>query len=155
MAKINNRTQAILENMILSRFEDRRSALVKEIDEINERNQEIAEENKDKCKEFICQYMEHANELIQKVLKTAGLEIHRYNTNHAVCLFYSTSGKLDDNWKRYIRPIEKKSERMAALKQELDALLAKRKKAMDELVLRASLGCKYDDVMEFINNLEV
>lgn len=155
MAKINNKTQAILEDMIISKFEDKRSALVKEIDEIKERDYELATENKDKCKERICQYVEHADELIHKVLKTAGLEIgSRYSGPHFVCLLDS-DGELRSDWKGYIKPIAKKSERLAALEKELDELLAKCKKAMNELVLRANLGCKYDDVMEFINNLEV
>jgi hypothetical protein len=156
MAKINNKTQAILENMIVGKFEDKRKALVEEIEEIKKRNQEIADENKDKCKDFICQYMEHANELIHKILKTAGLEVggKYYYSSHAVCLFDS-DGALKSDWKDYVRPIAKESERLTKLEQELDVLLFKCKKAMNELVLRASLGCKYDDVMEFINNLEV
>lgn len=156
MAKINNKTQAILEDMIVSKFEDKRSALVKEIDEIRERDYEIATENKEKCKDSIVRVIEKAQNDIAKLLKVAGLEVwNRYSGPHFYCLLNS-DGELRSDWKGYIKPIaKKKSMRLAALEKELDELLAKCKKAMNELVLRANLGCKYDDVMEFINNLEV
>lgn len=156
MAKINNKTQAILEDMIVSKFGDKRKALVEEIESIKERDGEIANENKDKCKDSIIRVVEKAQNDIAKLLKVAGLELgNKYSSVlHFECLLNS-NGELRSDWKGYIKPIVKKSMRLAALEQELDALLAKCKKAMDELVLRASLGCKYDDVMEFINNFEV
>jgi hypothetical protein len=155
MAKINNKTQAILENMIVGKFEDKRKALVEEIEAIKERDYEITTENKEKCKDSIVRVVEKAQNDIAKLLKVAGLEIvSRYSGSHFVCLLNS-DGEIRGNWKDYIKPIEKKSGRLATLEQELETLLAKCKKAMDELVLRASLGCKYNDVMEFINNLEV
>jgi len=156
MAKINNKTQAILENMIVGKFEDKRKALVEEIDAIKERDNEINNENKDKCKDSILRVVDKAQDDIAKLLKTAGLELRSKYTDrecHFTRLF--DSGELEHDWKDYVKPIAKKSERLTKLEQELDALFAKCKKAMDELVLRASLGCKYDDVMEFINNLEV
>lgn len=157
MAKINNKTQAILENMIVGKFEDGRKALIEEIDAIKNRDYEIATENKEKCKDSIVRVVEKAQNDITELLKVAGLEIRsRYNNNpHFVCLL-NYDGEIRSDWKGSIKPIEKKkSGRLATLEQELETLLAKRKRAMDELVLRASLGCKYDDVMEFINNLEV
>jgi hypothetical protein len=155
MAKINNKTQAILENMIVGKFEDKRKALVEEIEAIKERDYEITTENKEKCKDSIVRVVEKAQNDIAKLLKVAGLEIaSRYSGPHFVCLLNS-DGEIRSDWKGYIKPIEKKSGRLATLEQELETLLAKCKKSMDELVLRASLGCKYDDVMEFINNLEV
>lgn len=156
MAKINQRTQHILESMIVNKFSEKRNALAKELDAIKERDCEIANENMDKCKDFICRYMEHADELIHKALKTAGLEIgsRYYYGGHAICLFDSDC-KLKSNWKEYVRPIAKKDAKRKEVEQKLDELTTKCRKAMDELILRASLGCKYDDVMKFINNLEV
>lgn len=156
MAKINNKTQEILENMIVCKFEDKRSALVEEIDAIKKRDSEITNENKDKCKDSIIRVVEKAQNDITKLLKTAGFELrNKYHNRECHFTRMFDSGELEHDWKDYIKPIAKKDERLTALERELEALIAKCKKAMDELVLRASLGCKYDDVMEFINNLEV
>jgi vacuolar-type H+-ATPase subunit I/STV1 len=156
MAKINNKTQAILENMIVGKFEDKRKALVEEIDAIKNRDYEITTENKEKCKDSIVRVVEKAQNDIAKLLKTCGLEIgHKFYEGEHFTYLVDSDGEIKSNWKEYIRPIAKKSAKQEALEQELETLLAKCKKAMDELILRASLGCKYSDVMEFINNLEV
>jgi hypothetical protein len=157
MAKINNRTQAILENMIVGKFEDKRKALVEEIDATKNRDYEIIAENKERCKDSIVRVVEKAQNDITKLLKVAGLEIGSGCSDsslHFVCLL-TPYGEIRSDWKGYIKPIENKSGRLETLEQELKTLLTKCKKATDELILRASLGCKYNDVMEFINNLEV
>lgn len=157
MAKINQRTQHILESMIVDKFKEKRNALSSELDAINERNSEIVRENKDKSRESIVRAINKAQEDITKVLKNAGLEIYRrYYGSHFVNLL-DDDGELKSNWKEYIRPISNKgkSAKQQSLEEDLEELDTKRRKAMDELVLRASFGCKYNDVMEFINNLEV
>lgn len=154
MAKINNTTQYILKNLILDKFKEKREALSSEIDAIKKRNYEINEENKDKCKESIIRVMRKAHDDVTKLLKIGGLEIGgQYHGTHLTSLFYC--GKLRDNWKEYIQPIVKKGAKQLLLEKDLTELDTKCRKAMDELVLRANLGCKYDEVVSFINNLEV
>ena len=157
MAKIDKRTQGILESMIVDKFKEKRAALSYELDAIKERNSEIVKENKDKCRDTIIRVMTKAQEDIVKTLKNAGLKIDgRYYADHIVCMFNS-DGELRSDWKDYIKPIASKSKsaRQSALEEDLEELDAKCRKAMDELVLRASLGCKYNEVMEFVNNIEV
>lgn len=156
MSKINTRTQNILESMILEKFEEKREALESELDAITKRDREIVKENTEKCKDAIVCVVDKASNDIVKLLKTAGLEIgHKYyDCNHFVCLFNS-DGKLKENWKDYIRPIAEKSKRQQSLEEDLEEHTSKCKKAINELVLRVTLGCKYNDVVDFINNLEV
>lgn len=155
MTKIDKRTQYILENMIVDKFKKKRAALSSELDAIKERNSEIVKENKDKCRETLIRVIKKAQDDIIKALKNAGLEIGgRYYANHIVCMF-NADGELRSDWKDSIRPIASKSERQQHLEEDLEELDTKCRKAIDELVLRASLGCKYNDVMEFLDNLEV
>ena len=155
MARINNTTQYILKNMILDKFKAKRDVLSSELDAIKKQNYEIANENKDKSRESIVRIMDKAQDDIVKILKSAGLEIDGgYRGAHPLCLFDS-KGKLQCNWKDYLHPIGNKNKKLQSLEEDMKELDDKCRKAMDELVLRATLGCKYDDVMEFINNLEV
>lgn len=157
MAKIDKRTQHILESMIVDKFKEKRAALSSELDAIKERNSEIVKENKDKCRETIVRAMSKAHDDIVKALKNAGLEMGgRYYGIHLVNMFNS-DGELRSDWRDCIKPIASKSKsaRQQSLEGDLKELDTKCRKAIDELVLRASLGCKYNDVMEFINNLEV
>lgn len=156
MAKINNRTQDILMSMVANKFSEKRNAINFELDEIKNRNAEILKENKEKVKERIQQVMDKAQEDVLKLLKTAGFKLGgRYRTNSIFTLFNSDDGKLSYYWYEYISSTASKSKRQEELEADLNTLDEKCRRAMDELVLRANLGCKYDDVMEFINNLEV
>lgn len=156
MAKINNRTQDILMSMVANKFSEKRDALNSELDEIKNRNAEIYRENRDKVKERIQQVMDKAQEDILKLLKTAGIKLGgRYHTNSIITLFNNDDGKIGHYWYEYISSVTPKSKHQEELEADLNTLDEKCKRAMDELVLRANLGCKYDDVMEFINNLEV
>lgn len=155
MAKIDKRTQGILESMIVDKFKDKRNVLSSELDAIKERDRVIISENKDKCRDSIVRVMCKAQNDIMKILKNAGLEIgNGYDCSNIICLF-DCDCELRKNWDRNVIPIAKKNPRQLYIEENLKELDNKRRKAIDELVLRATLGCKYNEVMDFINNLEV
>lgn len=158
MARLNSDAREILCQMVAERASEKREALVAELDRIDASLENDYKKRLACASKKLAGIIDHASEEVDKVLATYGLQWgKRYRSGvYNIGSVVGDDGKLKPNPGDYIEPIKETvtSKRRDGLKEDINQLAAKVAKAEQEILLRASLGMKYDEVVAIVNGFE-
>lgn len=158
MARLNSDAREILCQMVAERASEKREALVAELDGLDASLENDYKRRLASASKKLADIIDHASEEVDKVLATYGLQWgERYrNGAYNIGSIVGDDGKLKPNPDDYIKPVKETvtSRRRDGLKEDINQLAAKVAKAKQEILLRASLGMKYDEVVAIVNGFE-
>lgn len=160
MARLNSDAREILCQMVTERAKEKREALVAELDGIDASLENDYKKRLACASKKLAGVIDRASEEVAKVLVTYGLKwgTKRYGSGvHNIdSIIDSDNGKLKSDLDDYIKPVKETvtPKRRDNLKEDIDQLDAKVAKAKQEILLRASLGMKYDEVVAIVNGFE-
>lgn len=160
MARLNNDAREILCNMVSGKASEKRAALVAELDGLEQALNNDYKKRLEAARPKIDEAIQDARKKINDILTTYELQFGSQRYEHDV---YNINDIIDCGGNlikpsllvNYIRPVKEASnKRREGLKQDIEDLDAKVAKAKQEILLRAALGMKYDEVVGIINSFE-
>ena len=162
MARITEATRGLLRQKILEKSQDKRDALVGEIEKLADCIDAESDKIKAKAIDRIKKEFDTFNKNVASILKGYGLKWRlQYSYDYTVKdIIAVSSGKAyikSDAGGMFERINDGKdaaSNRLDNLRIDLKELDRKRSKACDDIELRVALGAKFDEVVELINNLQ-
>lgn len=159
MARLNSDAREILCQMVTERASEKREALVAELDGLDASLENDYKKRLACASKKLVGIIDHASEEVDKVLATYGLQwgSKRYGSGaYNIGSIIGDDGKLKPDQDDYIKPIKETvtSKRRDGLKEDINQLDAKVAKAKQEILLRAALGMKYDEVVAIVNSFE-
>lgn len=160
MARLNSDAREILCNMVTEKASGKRSALVAELDGIDASLHKEYKKRLANARAEIDRVVHCAQNKINTILGDYRLQwkAKRYgNGFYNIGCIISDNGELTSNLEVYIAPPDPAKEavkRRENLKQDIEELDAAVAKAKQEILLRAALGMKYDEVVGIINSFQ-
>ena len=157
MARLNNDTREILCKMVTEKAEAKREQLVMRLTDLDDERSKSYEER-----------VKSARKDIELMIPTIKIGIGRILQKHKLgwkkCSSYSDNnhtfedifddGELRKDLTSYFSNLESEPNRRKLVKQQLEQLDAAVAKAKQEILLRAALGMKYDEVVAIINGFQ-
>lgn len=153
MARLNNDTREILNNMIYEKSNKKRMMLNEQIRSIEDQSSADYKERVEKAKKELGSYAKNIESGVEAILRRHNLAYGTYrydDTKYSFNDIYS-SGRVRDNLEDYLSDALKETAEEKSLRKELDDLEDKVHKAKQELLLRAALGISYDEIMNIVN----
>ena len=156
MAKLNNDAREILCDMVTEKAAAKRKQLVMRLTDLDNERSESYEERVKAARKDIELMIPTIKIGIDRILQKhkLGWKIDSYTDNPCTFDDIFNDGELRDNLTRYFSNLESEPNRRKLVKQQLDQLDAAVAKAKQEILLRAALGMKYDEVVAIVNSFQ-
>ena len=156
MARLNSDAREILCDMVTEKAAAKRKRLTDRMDELDKESSESYEERVKKAR--------HDIELMIPTIKT-GIDriLQKYRLGWRACRYgYGNhtfedifdDGELRNDLTDYFSNLESESSRRNVVGRQLEELDAAVSKAKQEILLRAALGMKYDEVVAIVNSFQ-
>ena len=153
MARLNNDAREILCNMVTEKAKDKRKKLTEDLTAIDNEYYADYKSRLASAREELEHLVASINHEIDRIFRKHKLEWNecRYaGCKHTLEDIFS-NGKLKSNIDDYIGNAAKNPNRRLLVETQLKDLDARVDKAKQEILLRAALGIKYDDIIEIVN----
>lgn len=156
MARLNNDARGILCSMIEQRAEAKRKQLTDRLTAIDNERAESYEERVEAARKEIELMIPTIKIGIDRILQKhkLGWSVGRYSDEPCTFEDIFDDGELRKDLTRYFSNLDGEPNRRKLVKQQLDQLDAAVAKAKQEILLRAALGMKYDEVVGIINGFQ-
>lgn len=160
MARLNNDAREILCNMVTERAGEKRSALVSELDKIDASLESDYRKRLAAARVKIDEVIAAARNKIDTILAAHRLQWHGKtygNGSFTIEDILNDDGTLKSRLDGYIKPVEEggaSKKRRENLSRDIADLDAKVAKAKQEILLRAALGMKYDEIVAIVNRFQ-
>lgn len=156
MAKFNQMARDILCDMVTEKAAAKRKRLVKRLTELDNERSESYEERVKKARHDIELMIPTISIGIDRILQKhkLGWKTGRYSDHPHTFEDIFDDGKLRKDLTEYFSNLESEPNRRKLVKQQLEQLDAAVAKANQEILLRASLGMKYDEIVSIINGFQ-
>ena len=155
MARLNNDAREILCRMMNDKAEAKRKQLTDELTKLDDKRSESYEERVKAARKEIELMIPTIKIGIDRILQKNKLGWKKYYSNK----YYTfeeifNDGELRKDLTRYFSNLESESNRRKLVNQQLKQLDEAVAKAKREILLRAALGMKYDEVVAVVNGLK-
>lgn len=160
MARLNNDAREILCNMVTEKAGEKRSALVSELDKIDASLESDYKKRLAAARVKIDEAIHCVCDKIDTILTAHRLQWGRKtygNGPHTIEDILNDDGTLKSRLEGYIRPAEEvgaSKKRRENLSRDIEDLDAKVAKAKQEILLRAALGMKYDEIVAIVDRFQ-
>ena len=155
MARLNNDAREILCRMVNEKAEAKRKQLTDELKKLDDKRSESYEERVKAARKEIELMIPTIKIGIDRILQKNKLGWKKYYSNKDYTfeeIFYD--GELRKDLTRYFSNLESESNRRKLVNQQLKQLDEAVAKAKREILLRAALGMKYDEIVAVVNGLK-
>lgn len=156
MARLNNDAREILCNMVTQKAEAKRNQLVMRLTDLDNERSESYEERVKRARHDIELMIPTIRIGIDRILQKhkLGWKTCRYGDGEHTFEDIFDDGELRKDLTGYFSNLEGEPNRRKLVKQQLEQLDAAVAKAKQEILLRAALGMKYDEVVGIINGFQ-
>ena len=156
MARLNNDAREILCNMVTEKAAAKRKRLTDRMDELDKESSESYEERVKKARHDIELMIPTIKIGIDRILQKyrLGWRACRYGLGNHTFEDIFDDGELRNDLTDYFSNLESESSRRNVVGRQLEELDAAVSKAKQEILLRAALGMKYDEVVSIINGFK-
>jgi len=156
MARLNNDAREILCNMVTEKAGAKRKKLVETIDAIDNETKASYDERVKEARKEIEAILPAFKSGIDRILSKhkLGWKSCRYGDERYTFDDVFSDGDLRADLHNYFSDGERKSNRRLLAETQLKDLDARIAKAKQEILLRAALGMKYDEVVSIINSFQ-
>jgi hypothetical protein len=158
MARLNNDAREILCKMVTEKAEAKRKQLNEKLTDIDNERSESYEERVKAARKDIELMIPTIKIGIDRILQKHKLGWEKRNScysdsNHTFEDIFD-DGELRKDLMKYFSNLESEPNRLKLVKQQLEQLDAAVAKAKQEILLRAALGMKYDEVVAIVNGFQ-
>ena len=155
MARLNNDAREILCRMVNDKAEAKRKQLTDELTKLDDKRSESYEERVKAARKEIELMIPTIKIGIDRILKKNKLGWKKYYSDE----YYTfedifNDGELSKDLTRYFSNLESESNRRKLVNLQLKQLDEAVAKAKREIILRAALGMKYDEVVAVVNGFK-
>lgn len=155
MARLNNDAREILCRMMNDKAEAKRKQLTDELTKLDDKRSESYEERVKAARKEIELMIPTIKIGIDRILQKNKLGWKKYYSNKDYTFEeIFDDGELRKDLTRYFSNLESESNRRKLVNQQLKQLDEAVAKAKREILLRAALGMKYDEVVAVVNGLK-
>lgn len=156
MARLNNDAREILCNMVTEKAEAKRKKLTEDLTAVDEECYADYKARLASAREELEYLVASINHEIDRIFRKHKLEwkVCRYNDDRHTFEDIFSDGKLKRDIDDYIGNAAKIPNRRLLVETQLKDLDARVAKAKQEILLRAALGMKYDEVVGIINGFQ-
>ena len=155
MARLNNDAREILCRMVNDKAEAKRKQLTDELTKLDDKRSESYEERVKAARKEIELMIPTIKIGIDRILQKNKLGWKKYYSNKDYTFEeIFDDGELRKDLTRYFSNLESESNRRKLVNQQLKQLDEAVAKAKREILLRAALGMKYDEVVAVVNGLK-
>ena len=156
MARLNNDAREILCNMVTEKAETKRKQLTDKLTALDNERSESYEERVNRARHDIELMIPTIKIGIDRILQKhkLGWKSCRYGDCHHTFEDIFEYGELRKDLTECFSNLEGEPNRRKLVKQQLEQLDAAVAKAKQEILLRAALGMKYDEVVAIVNNFQ-
>lgn len=156
MARLNNDAREILCNMVTDKAAAKREQLVQRLNDLDDERSESYEERVKRARHDIELMIPTIEIGIDRILQKhkLGWKTCRYSDEPHTFEDIFDDGELRKDLTDYFSNLEGEPNRRKLVKQQLEQLDAAVAKAKQEILLRAALGMKYDEVVGVINGFQ-
>lgn len=156
MAKLNNDAREILCGMVTEKAAAKRKQLVMRLTDLDNERSESYEERVKRARHDIELMIPTIKIGIDRILQKhkLGWKTSRYSDDPHTFEDIFDDGELRKDLAEYFSNLESEPNRRKLVKQQLEQLDAAVAKAKQEILLRAALGMKYDEVVSIINGFQ-
>ena len=155
MARLNNDAREILCRMVNDKAEAKRKQLTDELTKLDDKHSESYKERVKAARKEIELMIPTIKIGIDRILKKNKLGWKKYysNKDHTFEDIFD-DGELSKDLTRYFSNLESESNRRKLVNLQLKQLDEAVAKAKREIILRAALGMKYDEVVAVVNDFK-
>ena len=155
MARLNNDAREILCRMVSDKAEAKRKQLTDELTKLDDKRSESYEERVKAARKEIELMIPTIKTGIDRILQKNKLGWRKCygNKDYALDDIFE-DGELSKNLTSYFSNLESESNRRKLVNQQLEQLDKAVAKAKREVLLRAALGMKYDEVVAVVNGFK-
>lgn len=156
MARLNNDAREILCNMVTEKAEAKRKKLTEDLIAVDEECYADYKARLASAREELEYLVASINHEIDRIFRKHKLEwkVCRYNDDRHTFEDIFSDGKLKRDIDDYIGNAAKIPNRRLLVETQLKDLDARVAKAKQEILLRAALGMKYDEVVAIVNGFQ-
>ena len=156
MARLNNDAREILCRMVNDKAEARRKQLTDELTKLDDKRSESYEERVKAARKEIELMIPTIKIGIDRILQKNKLGWKKYCYGKKDYTFEDIfdDGELSKDLTRYFSNLESESNRRKLVNLQLEQLDEAVAKAKREILLRAALGMKYDEVVAVVNGFK-
>ena len=155
MARLNNDAREILCRMVNDKAEAKRKKLTDELKKLDDKRSESYEERVKAARKEIELMIPTIKIGIDRILQKNKLGWKKYcgNKDRTFEDIFD-DGELSEDLTRYFSNLESEPNRRKLVNQQLEQLDEAVAKAKREILLRAALGMKYDEVVAVVNGFK-
>lgn len=156
MARLNNDAREILCDMVTQKAEAKRKQLTDRLTALDDERSESYEERVKKARHDIELMIPTIRIGIDRILQKhkLGWKTCRYGNGEHTFEDIFDNGELRKDLTDYFSNLESESSRRNVVGRQLEQLDAAVAKAKQEILLRAALGMKYDEVVAIVNGFQ-
>ena len=155
MARLNNDAREILCRMVNDKAEAKRKQLTDELKKLDDKRSESYEERVKAARKEIELMIPTIKIGIDRILKKNKLGWKKYYSNKDYTFEdIFDDGELSKDLTRYFSNLESEPNRRKLVNLQLEQLDGAVAKAKREILLRAALGMKYDEVVAVVNGFK-
>ena len=156
MARFNNNARDILCNMVAEKASEKRKVLTDQLEHIRNVANDDYKKRLENARKELEQLSVKIEQTIHDIFRRFGLEYGlRYGCQKHSFEDMFNNGNLKKNLDEYIIDDSKKHNgKINSLKEDIEALDNAVSKAKQEILLRAALGMKYDEIVAIINRFK-
>ena len=155
MARLNNDAREILCRMVNEKAEAKRKQLTDELKKLDDKRSESYEERVKAARKEIELMIPTIKIGIDRILKKNKLGWKKYYSNKDYTFEdIFDDGELSKDLTRYFSNLESEPNRRKLVNLQLEQLDEAVAKAKREILLRAALGMKYDEVVAVVNGFK-
>lgn len=160
MARLNNAMQTILRNMVHEKAHAKRSALCKELSELENKISDDFNDRLSKAKGQIANVIGAASASIDRILKQNNLKYRerysrlKYNIESLIDSYGDIISDLSSCIETETGDTET-DKRIKEVHEQINMLDDRVSKAQEDIILRAQLGAKYEEVVSMIEKIEL
>ena len=155
MARLNNDAREILCRMVNEKAEAKRKQLTDELTKLDDKRSESYEERVKAARKEIELMIPTIKIGIDRILQKNKLGWKKYCSNKDYTFEYIfDDGELSKDLTSYFSNLESESNRRKLVNLQLEQLDEAVAKAKREILLRAALGMKYDEVVAVVNGFK-
>ena len=155
MARLNNDAREILCGMVNEKADAKRKQLTDELTKLDDKRSESYEERVKAARKEIELMIPTIKIGIDRILQKNKLGWKKYYSNKDYTFEdIFDDGELSKDLTRYFSNLESESNRRKLVNQQLKQLDKAVAKARREILLRAALGMKYDEVVAVVNGFK-
>ena len=154
MARLNNDAREILCRMVDEKAEAKRKQLKDKLTELDDESSESYKERVNAARKEIELMIPTVKIGIDRILKKNKLGWKKFYDKDNTFEDIFDDGELKGDLTSYFSNLESEPNRRKLVNQQLEQLDAAVDKAKREILLRAALGMKYDEVVAVVNGFE-